>query len=416
MAGGTALQHLVVVGVVLLALHAARCGAAHTDPAPSSPAAPAAAPPPLTSTHPNDVLALNALLRAVTDTPSSWADHADEPCGVPTCGSYSSAVAVECAWDHLSCRDWRVVALEYSCEVYTCVRLSGTLPPDMAVMGALEKLDLRGHYLGGTLPSMWWHMGSLKTLLLANNQLEGLLPASFNQLQNLTDLQLSYNSFMGPVPAAWGDLRTLHNLDLAFNNLGGDLPDKWGNMTALQNLSLGARSGGGGGGGRRRMAASQSCTHLPRAETNNLMGLIPDSWTGMTSLMVSWAVARGGSRAREHSSRLDRTCAPANVAFLAAVHQHARQLRRLRHRARIPTACPAPIGGAVQVGGCVPSSPASAQQRHTLATTRSAAGDPTAHTPTAPPTATAGAPRWAGPALPPTAPNFRWAFWVRAWS
>ena len=219
-------------------------------------------------------LALRALLSKLSNAPPSWADHADEPCGAPSCGSYLSAPAAACAWDYLSCRDSRVVALAYEGSEG---RLVGTLPPEMGSMTALEFLDLGGNHLSSTVPALWSQMTALQTLVLGGNELSGQLPASFDQLHNLTSLSLSFNRFTGAVPASWGDLQQLRELELAHNSLDGGLPEQWGNMTSLNSLRLGEggrRAGGRVRGGRRsvvpNVAPELAACFVPFAQSTTI--------------------------------------------------------------------------------------------------------------------------------------------------
>lgn len=87
------------------------------------------------------------------------------------------------------------------------MRLEGELPDALALLAALEVLDLRENSFEGTLPQAWAAEGafpSLKSLDLARNGLSGPINeflAYWTSVDHLKLLSISHNSFTGQLPA-----------------------------------------------------------------------------------------------------------------------------------------------------------------------------------------------------------------------
>ncbi len=108
---------------------------------------------------------------------ASW-DRYDAPCGSPR-------------WEWIDCSwDGRVSRLNFS-----DMGLSGTLPPDVFKLSALEVLDISHNSIYGSLPEVTPPCGArLAVVDLSRNLLTGSLPGSWRNLQNLKSLNLSYNT------------------------------------------------------------------------------------------------------------------------------------------------------------------------------------------------------------------------------
>ncbi|XP_051118406.1 probable LRR receptor-like serine/threonine-protein kinase At5g63710 [Andrographis paniculata] len=113
------------------------------------------------------------------------------------------------SWDHVTCRDGRVVSLSLASNGFT-----GTLSP------AISKLKY------------------LVSLNLQNNSLSGSLPESLGSLSNLQNLNLAYNNFSGSIPASWSELSNLKHLVVRGNHLSGSIPESLVNITGLVELDL----------------------------------------------------------------------------------------------------------------------------------------------------------------------------------
>ncbi len=116
--------------------------------------------------------------------------------------------------------------------------LFGTLPPELADLANLQKLDLSGNQLQGEIPSEFANLSSLQDLDLGQNQLRGEIPWELGDLTFLEALVLAANRLDGEVPPVLGDLTRLRTLDLGQNQLGGEIPPELGNLGALVMLHL----------------------------------------------------------------------------------------------------------------------------------------------------------------------------------
>ncbi len=84
--------------------------------------------------------------------------------------------------------------------VLTSKSLTGTIPPDLGRLDALEHLRLDENRLTGELPAELGGLRDLRSLLLNDNQLTGEVSAEIGNLHNLWHLQLGNNQLTGCVP------------------------------------------------------------------------------------------------------------------------------------------------------------------------------------------------------------------------
>ncbi|KAJ6728419.1 SERINE-THREONINE/TYROSINE-PROTEIN KINASE CATALYTIC DOMAIN-CONTAINING PROTEIN-RELATED [Salix koriyanagi] len=103
--------------------------------------------------------------------------------------------------------------------------LLGRLPPDLANLTYVEKIDFTRNYLYGTIPVEWASMKKLHFISLAANRLSGNIPGYLGNFSGLTYLSLESNQFTGVVPPELGKLARLDTLILSSNNLVGTLPE-----------------------------------------------------------------------------------------------------------------------------------------------------------------------------------------------
>ena len=86
----------------------------------------------------------------------------------------------------------------------------GRLPPGLAELEELRRLDLSGNRFVGSIPAAWGALQHLQALDLSGNELTGAIPPELGQLADLEDLRLSGNELTGCIPA---DLKsTNHDL------------------------------------------------------------------------------------------------------------------------------------------------------------------------------------------------------------
>lgn len=108
-------------------------------------------------------------------------------------------------------------------------QISGVLPANIGLLGALVKMDISKNLLVGQIPASFEDLKSLKFLSLAGNNISGHIPSYFSQLRSLEVLDLSSNSLSGNI-ADLTPSASLSVFNISFNNLAGPLPS---NVRAL---------------------------------------------------------------------------------------------------------------------------------------------------------------------------------------
>ncbi|MCU0286904.1 MAG: leucine-rich repeat domain-containing protein [Acidobacteria bacterium] len=83
--------------------------------------------------------------------------------------------------------------------------LSGSIPPELAKLSALNGLYLNENYLDGPIPPELGKLIKLKVLRLSGNQLSGTIPSSLANLTNIANFTIDGNclSAADPVLKAW---------------------------------------------------------------------------------------------------------------------------------------------------------------------------------------------------------------------
>jgi Leucine-rich repeat (LRR) protein len=115
--------------------------------------------------------------------------------------------------------------------------LTGSLPPDIGAWTALDLLDLGENKFSGSLPSEIGQMTALRGLNLTTNEFTGELPPTIGQLVGVEILSLADNSFEGSVPAQLGLLAQLQIVSLETNAFTS-IPTEFGLLANLQSLTL----------------------------------------------------------------------------------------------------------------------------------------------------------------------------------
>ncbi|KAJ1285944.1 hypothetical protein BS78_03G315800, partial [Paspalum vaginatum] len=169
-------------------------------------------------TDPQDVAALQSLMRGWQNFPSSW-KASNDPCGGQ--------------WDGIMCTNARVTSMRLS-----SINLQGTLGNSIGHLSELVYLDLSSNSgLSGPLPSSIGNLRQLTTLILAGCSLTGGIPEELGNLVQLSFLALNSNRFTGRIPASIGLLTNLFWLDLADNQLSGPIPISSNNSPGLDLLT-----------------------------------------------------------------------------------------------------------------------------------------------------------------------------------
>ena len=114
--------------------------------------------------------------------------------------------------------------------------LTGTIPPQLGALTALEDLDISASRLTGTIPPQLGNLANLRLLDLRHNLLTGSIPPELGALTNLVALKFQANLLTGPIPPQLGNLAHLDELDLHANRLAGPIPPELGNLTKLEDM------------------------------------------------------------------------------------------------------------------------------------------------------------------------------------
>ncbi|XP_052301151.1 probable LRR receptor-like serine/threonine-protein kinase At1g29720 isoform X4 [Populus trichocarpa] len=140
--------------------------------------------------------------------------------------------------------------------------LPGRLPPELANLTYVQKIDFTRNYLYGTIPVEWASMKNLSFISLTANRLSGNIPRHLGRFTALTYLSLESNQFSGVVPPELGKLVNLKILILSGNKLVGTLPEELAQIKNLKDF---------------------------RVSDNNLNGIVPEfigSWTQLQKLVL----------------------------------------------------------------------------------------------------------------------------------
>ncbi|XP_011002049.1 PREDICTED: probable LRR receptor-like serine/threonine-protein kinase At1g29720 isoform X6 [Populus euphratica] len=116
--------------------------------------------------------------------------------------------------------------------------LPGRLPPELANLTYVQKIDFTRNYLYGTIPVEWASMKNLSSISLTANRLSGNIPGHLGSFTALTYLSLESNQFSGVVPPELGKLVNLRTLILSSNKLVGTLPEALAQIKDLKDLRI----------------------------------------------------------------------------------------------------------------------------------------------------------------------------------
>ncbi|KAM0848821.1 hypothetical protein ACQ4PT_054134 [Festuca glaucescens] len=112
-------------------------------------------------------------------------------------------------------------------------RMSGSIPPGIGNLIALQKLGLESNLLTGTIPDGIGKLKNLTELRLQENKLSGPVPSSIGSLTKMLKLVLSSNVLSGSIPPTIGNLQEMVLLNLSGNRLTGQVPRQLFDLPSL---------------------------------------------------------------------------------------------------------------------------------------------------------------------------------------
>ena len=123
----------------------------------------------------------------------------------------------------------------------------GYLPPEIALLSHLERIDLHGADLNPSLedflpltpPNGLVALKELKELRITDwGNLFGNIPSTLGLLTTLTSLELSDTKLSSEIPSELGLLTNLTSLILSSNDLIGTVPEEIGDLKSLTTLDI----------------------------------------------------------------------------------------------------------------------------------------------------------------------------------
>ena len=149
------------------------------------------------------------------------------------------------SWRGITVRSGRVTGLSLDGQSFTPT-VSGSIPPVLGRLGALERLRIVTSSMTGGIPKELGQLRELKRLILFGfdsaepgmTGLTGAIPRELGRLANLELLNLDGNRLSGPIPRELGTLSKLRTFSAVYNHLSGPLPEEIGDLTELRVLRL----------------------------------------------------------------------------------------------------------------------------------------------------------------------------------
>ncbi|KAJ0255091.1 Serine-threonine/tyrosine-protein kinase [Hirschfeldia incana] len=193
------------------------------------------------SLHPDE---LNALKEIATTLGIKRLNlSAGDPCSIRTLmivqekqdvllnSAKNNSIVCDCSFNNNMTCHIKVIELK-------TLSLPGKLPPQMAKLPYLQKIDLCLNYLSGTIPMEWASLQYLTSISVCANRLTGNLPRGLQNFKNLTYLSVEANQFSGTIPDELGNMTSLTTLHLASNNFTGSLPSSLGRLVNLEDVRV----------------------------------------------------------------------------------------------------------------------------------------------------------------------------------
>lgn len=173
--------------------------------------------------------------------------HRYDPTCSATAGTIHSWLTAtnECTWNMIRCDEhgrvtaW-VTAFDVSQRVDSERDLTGTVPPELALLTSMQTINIRNKPVQGPILSYLSSMANLTVVRLHDCLFAGTIPTDFaTRHPALMELDLSGNALSGPIHANLGEMSTVKVLDLNDNAFSGSIPSTIGSMQALTRLDLG---------------------------------------------------------------------------------------------------------------------------------------------------------------------------------
>ncbi|KAM4110291.1 hypothetical protein ACB094_03G184000 [Castanea mollissima] len=122
-------------------------------------------------------------------------------------------------------------------------KLTGSIPPVICKVHALEVLDVSNNQLTGQIPQCLLNLSnSLVVLDMKNNRFQGNLPETFKNGCSLVTLDLNHNQIHGKIPQSLVKCRMLEVLNLGNNKLNDTFPFWLESLSELKILVLRANA------------------------------------------------------------------------------------------------------------------------------------------------------------------------------
>ncbi|KAJ6821173.1 pentatricopeptide repeat-containing protein [Iris pallida] len=184
-----------------------------------------------------------------------------------------------CRWQGVVCgrrHPDRVVSLDL-----TSLDLFGTVPPHLANLTFLRRIDFSSNHFHGRIPQELSRLSRLQYLDLNTNSFSGMIPSELSHCLGLQFINMSFNKIEGNIPSVFGSLPSLYELDLKNNSISGQILTSLANASSLVVLGLSFNLLSGG------IPPSLGKLFVLKAlylEDNNLEGSIPPSLWNISSL------------------------------------------------------------------------------------------------------------------------------------
>jgi len=152
-------------------------------------------------------------------------------------------------------------------------RFYGALPEGVPLPPGLHVLDLSGNAFSGAIPaSLFAASSGLQELYLSRNAFSGGIPPQLALLGALARLELQHNGLTGPLPPQLGAMRSLRHLDVSGNALSGP---PLGLLLPPSLLSLAARNNSLSGPLRAAALAALPALQVLDLTGNAVSGAVP---------------------------------------------------------------------------------------------------------------------------------------------
>ena len=151
---------------------------------------------------------------------------------------------------------------------------SGYIPSELGQLSSLKNLDLDNNNIIGTIPTHLGQLKSLEELWLVGNALTGLLPSELGLLANIREIYVNDNDLTGPIFSELGNLHLLTIFQAGYNKLTGVLPPDLGSLASVTDFSV--HNNRLSGNVPSEMGSMTDLTIL-RLELNDLTGVMPTS-------------------------------------------------------------------------------------------------------------------------------------------